>query len=75
MSGYPAYYFFWIDRKGFVLQIYEQSLERLNQLKETGAKYFIVEKILIETNPQFYNEVIAKYPIIEETKSTLLFHL
>lgn len=69
------YYFFWMDRKGFILHDDEQSIERLTELRRRGARYFLAEKHHIAQVPDFEDDIRTRFSIVTESGTTMLIDL
>ncbi len=69
------YYFFWMDRKGFILHDDEQSLERLAELQHRGARYFLAEKHHIGQVPDFEDDLRTRFTVIKESGTSMLIDL
>tara|TARA_R110002072_G_scaffold282552_1_gene445508 strand:- start:8013 stop:9836 length:1824 start_codon:yes stop_codon:yes gene_type:complete len=71
----PPYYFFWMDRKGFILHNGDQSIARLHDYHRRGARYFVAERALLDPVPGFELELRQKYEVLEEHGDTMLIDL
>ena len=71
----PPYYFFWMDRKGFILHDGDQSIARLHDYHRRGARYFVAERALLDPVPGFESELRQKYEVLDERGDTMLIDL
>ena len=71
----PAYFFFWMDRKGFTLPREDQTLTALEGLRRRGAAYLVAERTHLRHQPKFEAELREAYPLVAEGESALLFEL
>lgn len=71
----PPYYFFWMDRKGFILHDGDQSIARLNDYHRRGARYFVAERALLDPVLGFESELRQRYEILDELGDTMLIDL
>lgn len=71
----PPYYFFWMDRKGFILHDGDQSIARLHDYHRRGARYFVAERALLDPVPRFESELRQKYEVLDERGDTMLIDL
>lgn len=69
------YYFFWMDRKGFILHDDEQSIERLTEMRQRGARYFLAEKHHIGQIPDFEDDLRARFTVVKESGTSMLIDL
>lgn len=71
----PPYYFFWMDRKGFILHDGGESIAQLLDYHRRGARYFIAERAHLDPVPGFESELRQKYDVIDERGNTMLIDL
>lgn len=69
------YFFYWLDRKGFNVCIEEQSVDRLEALRQRGAQYFVAEKGAVRQKPGFEADLRARFRLVAECPEALLFDL
>ena len=69
------YIFFWMDRKGFILHDDEQTLERVHELKQRGARFFVAERAHLSEVPGFELELRRRFKVLAERDDTLLIDL
>lgn len=71
----PPYYFYWMDRKGFILHDGEQSLARLQEFHRRGARYFVAERHFFDPVPGFESQLRQRYDVLDERGDTMLIDL
>lgn len=69
------YYFFWMDRKGFILHADQQSFARLSDLQRRGARYFLAERAYLNQITGFESELRQKFNVLDEHGDTMLIDL
>lgn len=69
------YFFFWTDHKGFTIADEEQSIERLEELRGRGARYFIGERESLVAKPGFLETLRTRYGILVERDEAVLVEL
>lgn len=69
------YYFFWMDRKGFILHADQQSFARLSDLRRRGARYFLAERVYLNQITGFESELRQKFTVLDEQGDTMLIDL
>ncbi len=70
-----SYFFYWLDRKGFNICIEEQNIEKLENFRQRGAKYFVVEKSALQQNSEFGQNLLQKFELLGECEEAYLFDL
>lgn len=78
--GYPvaynaSYIFYWTNREGFNICTGEQRIERVEDFRRRGAKFFIAEKSQLNAAPGFENELRNKYKLLGDCDGLLIFDL
>lgn len=69
------YYFFWTDHKGFTISDEQQTIERLEALRQRGARYFIGEHESLAARPQFLAQLRLHYRVLVEREEAVLVEL
>ena len=69
------YFFFWMNRKGFILNDEYQSMEQIQDYKQRGARYFVAERSYLNHVPGFETELRSQFTVLEERGNTLLLDL
>jgi hypothetical protein len=79
-DGFPvayneSFYFYWLDRKGFNMCIEEQSIPKIREFVERGAKYFVAGKNKLEKKAGFETALRENFPVVAECDSTIVFDI
>jgi len=79
-SGRPVahdnpYFFYWMDKKGFVIAIDQLSISALEDVKRKGVSYLVAEERYLNTRPDIAREIEGKYKLIEACEGVILFKL
>ena len=69
------YLFYWLDKKGFSISQEEQSIEKIREMEQRGAKYFVAEKESVMLKNGFEKELKQTFHLIDETEHLYLFEI
>lgn len=69
------YYFFWTDHRGFTIADEDQNVDKLEQLRGRGARYYIAERDSLAARPQFLDELRGRYAVLVERDEAVLIDL
>ena len=69
------YFFFWMDRKGFIMHDDSQSMKRVRELNNRGARFFVAERAHLNQIPGFEAELRSQFTVLEEFDNTILIDL
>jgi hypothetical protein len=69
------YMFYWLDRKGFAICATDQSIPNVRSFAARGAQFFVAEKSLVATVPDFESELKENFPLRGDSKAAWLFDL
>jgi hypothetical protein len=70
-----AYFFFWMDRKGWSLPDSRQDIETLEEMRRLGARYYVAEKERLERTPGFQDRLRGRYRELAACEPAVLFEL
>jgi 4-amino-4-deoxy-L-arabinose transferase-like glycosyltransferase len=75
MAYQIAYFFYWLDRKGFSIKFEDLSVKNILAFKRAGADYFVAEKDKIMHSPGLEGELKKNFKPIFECNGCILFKL
>jgi hypothetical protein len=74
--AYDASYFFqWLDRFGWTIALEDQSLERVAELADQGAVWFVAESEALRQQPGFEAELNQRYTVADRCDAATLYQL
>lgn len=75
MEGSGAYFFYWLDRKGFAVGVEELTIEKLVELSRRGVRFFIAEREVWDHAPVLEGIVRRRFRVVEDHPLAALFDL
>ena len=69
------YFFFWMDAKGFTLTDEDQSVEKLEELRDRGARYFVGERRSLAKTDGFQEQLRDHFLVLSESDDAILVEL
>jgi hypothetical protein len=75
MAYQIAYFFYWLNRKGYSIRFENLSLKNILVFKKKGASYFVAEKEKLSRVPGLIDELRRNFKTIVECNDCILFKL
>lgn len=79
-DGYPVAYnasfmFYWLERKGSNICVEQQSVEKVREAAEKGARYFVAQKNYLKQKEGFEATLRSEYPVVDECGEFVVFRI
>ncbi|HEV7700739.1 MAG TPA: glycosyltransferase family 39 protein [Pyrinomonadaceae bacterium] len=70
-----SYMFYWLDKKGWNICVEDQSIQKLNEFRSKGIRYFVAEKAYVREKPGFEAALEESYPTLAVTDRYVVYDL
>lgn len=69
------YMFYWTGTKGFTIGDGEQSVDKIEEFRQRGARYYIVERRSLKAKPGFEKSLKSRYRLLQQRPNAILLEL
>lgn len=79
-DGYPVAYnasfmFYWLERKGANICVEQQSIQKIQEAADKGARYFVAQRKYMKQQPGFEEKLRSMYQVIDECGEFVVFRI